>query len=162
MPTSDRWDKYFLGMCLLSAKMSKDPNTKVGSVIVDANGIIRATGFNGFPRGYEDSQSRLRDRDWKNLCIIHAERNAILSAARVGVPLEGCAQYLVATDDSGEIWGGPPCTACAIEMIQAGIKEVIAYPFKSGPSKWRKDVEFASRVLEEAGVFYREVPNDPR
>lgn len=54
------------------------------------------------------------------------------------------------------MWGGPPCTRCTVEMIQAGITEVVAYPPKA-VSKWKEHLELARTLLEEAGVGYREV-----
>ena len=48
------WDEYFMGVALLAAKRSKDPNTQVGACIVDSNNIILSTGYNGFPYGCSD------------------------------------------------------------------------------------------------------------
>ncbi|MDO4882872.1 MAG: cytidine deaminase, partial [Oscillospiraceae bacterium] len=48
------WDEYFMGVALLAAKRSKDPNTQVGACIVDGNNIILSTGYNGFPYGCSD------------------------------------------------------------------------------------------------------------
>jgi dCMP deaminase len=90
---------------------------------------------------------------------VHAERNAICTAARIGVSLEGCTLYLAAfsQDDPATVYSGSPCTACSIEIIQAGIVEIVGWPFKSGFSRWREDIEFARGLLTEAGVRYREV-----
>lgn len=143
--------------CLLNARMSKDPNTRVGSVIVGPDYEPRADGFNGFPRGIADTPERLNDRDMKMRLIVHAERNAICNAARVGVSVKGCTLYLAATDDTGMTWGGPPCTACAIEIIQAGVVCIVSLPAKEGPSRWHEDLEFSLKVLQEARVDYRVV-----
>lgn len=153
---NNRWDEYFLGLCLANAKMSKDPNTQVGSVVVGPDNELRASGFNGFPRGIDDAQYRLKDRETKNRLMVHAERNCICSAARVGVSLKGCTLYLACTDETGEIWGGPPCTPCTIEIIQAGITNIVSRPMKQ-VSKWREDLEFARNLLREANIDYREV-----
>jgi dCMP deaminase len=110
------------------------------------------------PRGIADTVERLANRDIKNTLMVHAERNAILNAARIGTPLKGCTLYLTATDDTGLIWGGPPCVACTLEVIQAGIVEVVSYPFKNVPSKWKENIEQARELLKEAGILYREVP----
>ena len=45
------WDEYFMGVAILAAKRSKDPNTQVGACIVDKNNVILTTGYNGFPKG---------------------------------------------------------------------------------------------------------------
>ena len=152
-----RWDQHFLDSALLKSRMSKDPSTQVGAVIVGPDREERASGFNGFPRGIFDSRERLMDRDLKLKLIVHAELNAILNAARTGVALKGCTMYLAATDHTGEVWGGPPCTRCAVEIIQAGIIEIVSYPFKSVPSRWKDDIELSRGILREAGINYREV-----
>ena len=41
------WDEYFLGIAMLAAKRSKDPNTQVGACIVSPDNIIISTGYNG-------------------------------------------------------------------------------------------------------------------
>jgi dCMP deaminase len=158
-----RWDNHFLDMALLQASMSKDPNTRVGAVIVGPDREVRSTGFNGFPRLICDSPERLGDRDTKLRLIVHAEMNAVLAAARVGVPMQGCTLYLAATDDTGMVWGGPPCCRCTVELIQAGITEIVSRPAKpAGVSwKWREDTEMARGLLDEAGIPLREVGFPP-
>ena len=100
---STRWDNHFLRLAQVHAEMSKDPNTRVGAVIVGPDREIRATGFNGFPRRICDDPVRLQDRETKLQLVVHAECNAICAAARVGVPLLGCTLYLAATDDTGAV-----------------------------------------------------------
>lgn len=153
---SEKWHKYFLNDCLHKLTLSKDPNTQVGAVIVGPDKEVRSTGFNGFPRGIKDTNDRLSSRDLKNKLMVHAEMNAILSAARVGIPLKNCTLYLACTDASGMVWGGPPCTRCTVEVIQSGITTIVSRPFKPGPSKWKEDIEFSRHLLEEAGVCYIE------
>ena len=153
---SERWDNYFLGAALHAAGMSKDPSTRVGAVIVGPLREVRSTGFNGFPRGIADD-ARLLDRDTKLGIIVHAEMNAIMAAARIGVPLDGCTLYVVAMDDTGAVWGGSPCTRCSVHIIQAGITQVVSRPKKSAPLRWRADMAHAEAILREAGVTYREV-----
>lgn len=153
----DRWDNHFLGLALYHAGMSKDPSTKVGSVIVGPDREVRSLGFNGFPRGIADTAERLNDRDTKLKIVVHAEMNAILAAARIGVSVKGCTLYLCATDSSGLIWGGAPCSRCTVEIIQAGIGAIVTRPFKTVPSRWAGDVEAARLLLHEANIDYREV-----
>lgn len=153
----EKWDRHFLGMALHHARMSKDPNTKVGSVIVGPDREILSAGFNGFPRGIADTPERLNDRELKLKLVVHAEMNALLAAARTGMRLKGCTLYLAATDDTGAVWGGPPCTRCSVEMIQVGIGEVVSFPIKTAPSRWADDLKLAKDLLTEAGVRYREL-----
>lgn len=154
---SERWDRHFLGMALYHARMSKDPSTHVGSVIVGPDREILSAGFNGFPRGIADTHERLNDRDTKLQLVVHAEMNALLAAARTGMRLKGCILFLAATDASGMIWGGPPCTRCTVEIIQVGISEIVSYPVKPVPSKWHGDLKVARGLIEEAGIKYREL-----
>jgi dCMP deaminase len=154
---SERWDKHFCGLALYHAKLSKDPSTKVGSVIVGHDREILSAGFNGFPRGIADTQERLHDRDTKLKLVVHAEMNAILAGARTGMRLKGCTLYLAATDQTGMVWGGPPCTRCTVEIIQVGISEIVSYPLKTVPSRWHEDLAFARSLIDEVGIRYREV-----
>ena len=157
---SEKWDRHFLQLCIDHARMSKDPSTRVGAVIVGPDREIRSAGFNGFPRGIADTAERLNDRDTKLRLVVHGEMNAVLAAARVGVPLKGCTLYLAATNVSGLVWGGPPCVRCTVEVIQAGITEIVSYPKKAIPSKWADDLALAELLLKEAGIHFREVQHD--
>ncbi len=79
------WDEYFMGVSVLAAKRSKDPNTQVGACIVDANNVILSTGYNGFPIGCSDDvfpwdRSAENRADTKYPYVVHAELNAILNA----------------------------------------------------------------------------------
>jgi len=153
----DRWDRHFLRLCQDHSRMSKDPRTRVGAVIVGPDREIRSAGFNGFPRGIADTPERLNDREMKLRLVVHGEMNAVLAAARTGTPLKGCTLYLAATDDTGNVWGGPPCTRCTVEIIQAGITEIVSFSPNAIPSKWHDDLAMARTVLKEAGIVYREV-----
>jgi dCMP deaminase len=143
-----KWDKRFLNLAQHIATWSKDPSTKVGCVVVGPDREIRSTGFNGFPRGIEDSLERLENRNLKYPLICHAEENAIMHAARIGVSLRGCIAYVT--------W--PPCTRCARSLVQAGISEVI-YPAELDiPERWREDFDMSMGMLNEAGVSCKQIP----
>ena len=107
---SDKWDKRFLELAKHISDWSKDPSTKVGCIVVGEDREIRSTGFNGFPRGIEDKIERLEDREQKYPMICHAEENAIMHAARIGISLKGTMAYVT--------W--PPCSRCTRSLIQAG------------------------------------------
>ena len=78
------WRDHFLGLAQFKASKSKDPSTKCGAVIVGPDMAERALGFNGFPRGCDDSPELYADRETKLLRVVHAEANAIAQAARAG------------------------------------------------------------------------------
>ena len=109
------WDEYFMGVALLAAKRSKDPNTQVGACIVDDKNVIISTGYNGLPIGCSDDEFPWnRDGEVnKYPFVVHAELNAILNAN--GRDMHGAKVYVALF----------PCNECAKAIIQAGIKEVI-------------------------------------
>lgn len=146
-----KWDVRFLELALHIARWSKDPSTQVGCVVVGPDREIRSTGFNGFPRGIEDSGARLTDREQKYPLICHAEENAIMHAARIGVSLKDCRAYVT--------W--PPCTRCARSLIQAGVREVVYPAGLEIPERWNADFEMSMGMLTEAGVSIRQVPVSP-
>ena len=45
------WDEYFMGIALLTAMRSKDPNSQVGACIVSSENKILSLGYNGMPIG---------------------------------------------------------------------------------------------------------------
>ena len=142
---SEKWDKRFLELAQHISGWSKDPSTQVGCVVVGMDREIRSTGFNGFPRGIEDNQERLADRDKKYPLICHAEENAIMHAARVGVSLKACTAYVT--------W--PPCTRCARSLVQAGVTTVVYPKGCQVPERWLDDFELSSAMLSEAGIELR-------
>ena len=142
---SDKWDIRFLKLATHISEWSKDPSTKVGCVVVGPDREIRSTGFNGFPRGIQDSDDRLTNRDLKYPLICHAEENAIMHAARIGLALKGCTAYVT--------W--PPCTRCARSLIQAGVSEIVIPSGLEIPDRWRDDFEMSMGLLREAEVTIR-------
>lgn len=143
----DKWDVRFLELAAHIAGWSKDPSTQVGCVVVGPDREIRSTGFNGFPRGIEDSAPRLNDRNQKYPLICHAEENAIMHAARIGVSLKSCIAYVT--------W--PPCTRCARSLIQAGVQSVVHPAGLTIPERWQEDFELSTGMFREAGVLVRSV-----
>ncbi len=142
---SEKWDQRFLDLAAHIAAWSKDPSTKVGCIVVGEDREIRSTGFNGFPRGISDDVERLENREIKYPLICHAEENAIMHAARVGVSLRGCVAYVT--------W--PPCTRCARSLIQAGVVEVVYPSSAEVPERWQEDFDMSTGMMREAGVNVR-------
>jgi dCMP deaminase len=136
------WNERFLNLATHISNWSKDPSTKVGCVVVGPDREIRSTGFNGLPRGIEDNDERLNNREIKYPMICHAEENAIMHAARIGISLKECTAYVT--------W--PPCTRCARSLIQAGIVTVIYPKDTEIPDRWISDFELSINMLKEAGI----------
>ena len=133
------WDEYFMGVALLAAKRSKDPNTQVGACIVDANNVILTTGYNGFPIGCSDDEFpwEREGEITKYPYVVHAELNAILNAS--GKSLKGARIYVALF----------PCNECAKAIIQSGIREVVYLSDKYADTPGNK----ASKLmLTTAGV----------
>ena len=116
------WDTYFMEIALVVATRANCSRRKVAAVVVSENRII-STGYNGTPRGVKNcfeggcprcagtapSGSSLEE------CIcVHAEQNAILSAARFGTPTEGATIYTTTR----------PCFGCTKELLQAKVVSV--------------------------------------
>ncbi len=129
----EKWDERFLSVATLAAEWSKDPNAKVGAVVVDTQGQVASVGYNGFPKLVEDSIERLKDGPTKLELIVHAEVNAILGA---GVRARGGTMF---------VFGKPVCARCAGSIIQAGIARVVAAKPQFGTeSKWDKSGQLYS------------------
>lgn len=138
------WDYRFLGMAQLVATWSKDPSSKVGSVIADGKRIV-SLGFNGFPAGTDDDPSIYGDRERKYRRVLHAEQNAMSFAKR---DLTGCTIYIT----------HPPCARCAAQIVQEGIKRVVCpSPNADFLVRWEDDMREARAMFSEANVTFVEV-----
>ena len=137
------WDEYFMGIAMLAARRSKDPNTQVGACIVSEDNIIISTGYNGMPKGCSDDIFPW-DRDGqqdmtKYPYVVHAELNAILNAN--GRDLRGSRIFVALF----------PCNECAKAIIQSGVSEVM---YLSDKYKDTMLNLVSKRMLEAAGVKY--------
>lgn len=138
-----KWDRRFLEFTNVVRSWSKDPSSKVGAVIVSDDHIIVGVGYNGFPRGCDDSPEIYADRERKLSRVVHAEMNAILNA---NSSTKSTTIYL-----SG--FNGPPCDRCSAHIIQAGIKRVVYLDTgEELPERWKTQIEASFVMLEEAGV----------
>lgn len=142
-----KWDRRFLALAHHVAEWSKDPNAKVGAVIVDPRTCrVVSTGFNGFPSNVEDSAERLGDKKTKLSMMVHAEQNAILFAGREA---RGCTIYVV---------GKAVCSTCAALIIQSGVSAVrAARPVPGSSRRWDQSGRLALAMLEEAGVAFEDI-----
>ena len=141
------WDEYFMGIAMLAAKRSKDPNTQVGACIVSPDNIIISTGYNGMPKGCSDDvfpweRSGEDETQTKYPYVVHAELNAILNAN--GRDLRGSRIFVALF----------PCNECAKAIIQSGVKEVLYLSDKYADTM----MNLASkRMLDAAGVKYTQL-----
>lgn len=136
------WDEYFRGLLEPIASKSKDPSRKIGAIAVKDEHIVM-TGFNGFPRGVEDTDVDRYQKKYKNLFTLHAEANIVSLSARRGISLEGCTVYC----------NLHPCYMCAKLLINAGVSSVKCPPLvlePEGSELYHFDV--ARDMMREAGI----------
>lgn len=116
------WDSYFIQIAHLVATRATCPRRQVGAVIVRDRRIV-ATGYNGAPKGLPHCPHEGDQHDWPLGCMraghcirsLHAEQNALLQAAMIGVACEGTTMYVTCQ----------PCNTCAKMIINAGVSRVI-------------------------------------
>lgn len=128
---NSKWDTRFMRLAREIATWSKDPSSKIGAVIVNDDRRILATGYNGFPKGIQDTSERLNDREQKYSMIVHAELNALMNALYAGVSVKGATLY---------VYGLPVCSDCTKSVIQSGIERiVITDPYRDEvQEKWKE------------------------
>lgn len=136
------WDKRYLNLAKEVALWSKDPSSKIGSVAIGGQGQVLAQGYNGFPRGVDDSVERYSDRETKYKYVVHSEMNVIYNASYNGVSLKGSTLY---------VYGLPVCSECAKGIIQTGISRIVMGS-ESLPERWMESFETTKILFDEAGV----------
>lgn len=147
-PHISKWDEKYLDLARYFSTWSKDPNTRVGAVIIGKQGQILAQGYNGFPRGVVDSMDRLEERELKLKYVVHAEQNCIYNASHHGASLNGSTLY---------VHGLPVCNECAKGVVQVGIKRVVMkFPGGINPT-WEESFYYSSSMFKEAGIAYSRV-----
>ena len=143
----EKWDRRYLDIAKQVSTWSKDPSTKVGAVLVDKEGRVVGTGYNGFPRGVDDSEERYNNRELKYELVVHAEVNAILTA---GHQARGGTLYVYPG------FGSPcMCTGCAKAAIQAGISRVVGLVEEIDAerlARWKSSLHNAQLMCDEAGI----------
>ena len=118
------WDEYFIEMSKLVSTRSNCVSRKVGAVITVDNQVV-STGYNGAPKGIEHCVDRngclrkinhIESGTRQEICrAVHAEQNAIISAAVKGVSIKGGTLYV----------NTYPCSICARMLINAEIKRIV-------------------------------------
>lgn len=140
-----KWDHRFMEMAQLVSTWAScyQEERKVGAVIVKDKRVM-TTGYNGAPAGMKTCKERgecLRRRlgiasgTRAEVCYAaHAEQNAILQAAKLGVNIDGATLYCT----------HQPCSMCAKMIVNAGIRRVV---YEQGYPD-----EFSLEIFHETGV----------
>jgi len=142
----NKYDVRYLELAKHIAGWSKDPSTGVGAVAIGDKGQVLAQGYNGFPRGVQDSKERYDNKNVKYRYVVHAEMNCIYNAGYNGASLDGATLF---------VYGLPVCNDCAKGIIQVGIERVVGP--KNGmdvPEKWKVSVLDTQRMFNEVGIKY--------
>lgn len=142
----DKWDDRFIELSKQIANWSScfQSDRKIGAIIVKNKRIV-TTGYNGAPSGLKSCVERgecmrrklnIPSGTRHELCYaIHAEQNAIIQAAKLGVSIDGATLYCT----------HQPCAICAKMIINAGIVRIVyaeGYPD-----------EFSLEIFDEANVL---------
>ncbi len=149
----DKWDHRFMEMAHIISGWTScyAPGRAIGAVIVRDKRIM-TTGYNGAPQGMKTCKERgycLRRRlnipsgTRAEVCYaIHAEQNAIIQAAKLGVCIEGATLYCT----------HQPCSVCAKMIVNAGIRRVV---YEQGYPD-----EFTHEIFGETGVQVEKMEPD--
>jgi dCMP deaminase len=141
----DKWDHRFMEMAHLVSSWSScfNEGRAIGAVIVKDKRVM-TTGYNGAPAGMKTCKERgecLRRKlgipsgTRAEVCYaIHAEQNAIIQAAKIGLSIQGATLYTT----------HQPCSVCAKIIVNSGISRVV---FEKGYPD-----DFALNFFEETGV----------
>lgn len=138
------WQEYFMKIAELTASRSTCFSEQKGAIIVK-DGRIVATGYSGAPSRIKNCLCDIgycRKRklgfghgEGHEYCLaVHAEENAILSAANIGVSINGAVLYCTHF----------PCINCAKSIINCGIKHIF---YKNDYND-----ELSKDILNEAGI----------
>lgn len=144
----DKAVKYFQLVRFMANLFSKDEATKVGALFIAPDTYeILTLGYNGMPRGVDESIEERWERPTKYDFTEHAERNAIFNSARTGTSLRGsiCVVTLF------------PCCDCARGIIQSGAQMVVTLdPFETSDpeaiDRWGSRWKTSIAMLKEANV----------
>lgn len=135
------WDQYFIAQSAILSTRSTCTRLHVGAVIVKNNRII-ASGYNGSVAGTPHC-TEVGDLIVDGHCIraVHAEQNALMQAAQMGIVVNGATVYV--TD--------VPCIHCTKLLLQAGVTKI------NFMRNYRND-PFAEELLSRKNVLLQQVP----
>lgn len=166
LPRFEQWDRRFLDMAKLVASWSKDPGTQVGAVITKKDRTVISVGYNGFPRGMDDSLllsehcecharfgfpqvgspgpciCKEKRREEKLSRTIHAEMNALLTTKQ---DVANCTIY---------IYPFLCCDRCFVQLVQAGVTRFVSPTWDPVVySRWKESFHRVKLYAEEMSRY---------
>lgn len=139
-----KYQKFFNLAGYIGTVFSKDPDEKVGAVIVNAKTFSPiAWGYNGMPRGFNDYDPQKLQASEKEFWIEEAEKNAIFNAVRPFFKNSEAYSSFI------------PCVHCARALISVGITHIVTRPLdleQSKDQRWIASFNQSFKLFEEAGV----------
>ncbi len=137
------WDRMCMEMAFVVSRMSKDPSTQVGAVLVSPDRTRISAGYNGFPCLVPDYREWWENRDPRvGMCkydvVRHAEKNAITQAKTA---LDGWTMYVT----------HHPCISCTVDIVAERIGRVF-YVIGQGRVNMELDEGKVLRLFSEARV----------
>jgi len=150
LPKPYSWNHCMLEMAFTIRKMSKDPRTKIGAVIVSPDRSSISFGYNGFPKKVPDYEKWWNNPDHpeedftKYELVIHAEINAITQARQT---VKDWSLYLTVS----------PCLACAKRIVSEEIAAVY-YCYKQDGIVMDVQFEKVKKLFEITGIKFEQIP----
>ncbi len=142
----NKWDKRFMELAETIGKWSScfKEDRHVGAVIVKDRRIL-TTGYNGAPAGIKSCMEKgecmrikmgIASGTHHELCYaIHAEQNAIIQAAKMGVSIDSSTLYCTHF----------PCAICAKMIVNSGVSRLVyKYPYPDA---------FSQQILAESNLI---------
>lgn len=116
------FNEYYIVVALAVRERGNCKGRRVGAIIVKDNRII-GTGYNGTPEGMTNCEDggcvrcekyRQQSQNYDKCICVHAEQNAMVTAARFGHSIQHSIIYTTLQ----------PCFTCTKEFLQAKVKTV--------------------------------------
>ena len=141
---SDRWKDYFINILHTTARMSKDENTKVGSLIIDTDRkVVVSSSWNDLPRGVEHTQER-NSRPLKYLYTLHAEQGCLINALRLNVNVNGMTMLTTLGC----------CAQCSVSIVNSGISELVTPELDYNHTSCGEIYQHSEIILQEGGISW--------
>jgi dCMP deaminase len=152
-------NEYLMGIAIAVRKRANCLGSRIGAVIA-LNGRVVSTGYNGTPENMPNcldggchrcaNKEQYPSGAGYDLCIcVHAEQNAILSAARFGIAIEGSTVYTTMR----------PCFSCTKELLQARVRAVYYLHDWSHPNPVHKAEYERLQARFEGGIRRLDMPD---